>query len=203
VTKKRILLLFAHPAFHKSHANRHLLDAACGVEGVRIHDLYEEYPDFNIDIKREQGLLLEHDLIVFQHPFYWYSCPALLKEWLDLVLEHGFAYGHGGEALNGKYLLTATTTGGRAPAYARDGINYYSMREFLVPFERTAILCGMCYLPPFVVHGTRAIEGEDSLAQHAQNYADILTQLHNGTLDPETLDGTYINDILKGNETDV
>jgi putative NADPH-quinone reductase len=93
VKEKRTLLLFAHPAYQKSRVNRHLLAAAQQVEGVHIHDLYEEYPNFHIDVPREQNLLLEHDVVVFQHPFYWYSCPALLKEWLDLVLQHGFAFG--------------------------------------------------------------------------------------------------------------
>lgn len=34
-------------------------------------------------------------MIVFQHPLYTYSCPALLKEWLDRVLSRGFASGPG------------------------------------------------------------------------------------------------------------
>jgi glutathione-regulated potassium-efflux system ancillary protein KefG len=32
-------------------------------------------------------------VIVFQHPLYTWSCPALLKEWLDRVLSRGFASG--------------------------------------------------------------------------------------------------------------
>ncbi len=197
MTEKRILLLFAHPAYHKSRVNRYLLDAAKQVEGIHIHDLYEEYPDFHIDVTREQRLLLEHDVIVFQHPFYWYSCPALLKEWLDLVLQHGFAYGDEGTALQGKWLLTATTTGGRAPAYQRDGMNYYSMSEFLVPFERTASLCGMHYLPPFVVHGTRALDGDEVLVEHARHYGEILARLRDGALDL-----TYIHDLLGETNSD-
>ena len=50
-------------------------------------------------------------------PFYWYSAPALVKEYLDLVLEHGFAYGSTGRALEGKVLVNATTTGGPEAAY--------------------------------------------------------------------------------------
>jgi hypothetical protein len=74
----RVLILFAHPAFQKSRINRRLLRAVQGLENVRIHDLYEEYPDFQIDVEREQKLLLDHDIIVLQHPFFWYSGPALL-----------------------------------------------------------------------------------------------------------------------------
>lgn len=93
---KRVLVLFAHPAVHKSRINRHLADAVRGLEQVTFHDLYEAYPDFLIDVPREQELLRSHDVIVVQHPFYWYSTPAIFKEWMDLVLEYGFAYGKGG-----------------------------------------------------------------------------------------------------------
>src|SRR5882757_8032391 len=98
----KILLIFAHPAYQRSRTNRAMIEVARGMPEVRIHDLYEEYPTFQIDACREQGLLREHDVIVFQHPFYWYSCPALLKEWLDLVLEYNFAYGDYGTELSGK-----------------------------------------------------------------------------------------------------
>ncbi len=90
---KRVLILFAHPALQKSRVNRRLIAAVSNLENVTINDLYEEYPDFCVNVKREQDLLRSHDIIIFQHPFYWYSCPALLKEWEDLVLEYGFAYG--------------------------------------------------------------------------------------------------------------
>ncbi len=102
---QRILVLLAHPAHRRSRANAALRDAAKAVEGVTLHDLYEAYPDFLIDVDHEQALLLRHDVIVFQHPVYWYSSPAILKEWQDLVLEHGFAYGRAGTALAGKALL--------------------------------------------------------------------------------------------------
>jgi len=74
----RILVLFAHPALDKSRVNRVLIEGLHDLEGVTLHDLYEAYPDFGIDVAREQGLLLEHDLIVFQHPMFWYSTPAIL-----------------------------------------------------------------------------------------------------------------------------
>jgi hypothetical protein len=89
----RVLILFAHPALEKSRVNRRLIAAVQDLENVTINDLYEQYPDFYIHVKREQELLLSHDVIVFQHPFYWYSCPALVKQWEDLVLQYGFAYG--------------------------------------------------------------------------------------------------------------
>ena len=98
---RRVLLLLAHPSLDRSEVNRPMADAVAGIDGITLVDLYAEYPDFQIDIDREQQRLLEHDVIVFQHPLYWYSTPAILKEWQDLVLEHGFAYGSGGTALQG------------------------------------------------------------------------------------------------------
>ncbi|MCU7375699.1 NAD(P)H-dependent oxidoreductase [Paucibacter sp. O1-1] len=74
---------------------------------MTINDLYANYPDFLIDVAREQQLCESHDVIIFQHPFYWYSTPAIVKEWLDLVLEHGWAYGKTGTALKDKMVLSS------------------------------------------------------------------------------------------------
>ena len=35
---------------------------------MTFHDLYEAYPDFDIDVRREQALLLAHDVIVLPAP---------------------------------------------------------------------------------------------------------------------------------------
>jgi glutathione-regulated potassium-efflux system ancillary protein KefG len=182
-------VLFAHPAFERSRVNRALLEAVRGLEGVTVHDLYEAYPDFAIDVPREQRLLVEHDVIVWQHPFYWYSSPALLKEWLDLVLEHGFAFGAEGRALEGKWALQAITTGGGEESYARDGSNGRTIAEFLAPFEQTARLCRMTWLPPFVVHGTHRFASARDAAPHVAGYAHVLADLRDGNYDPAALAG--------------
>ncbi|MDO9710077.1 glutathione-regulated potassium-efflux system oxidoreductase KefF [Paracraurococcus lichenis] len=173
---QRILVLLAHPARRRSRANAALRKAAEAVEGVTLHDLYEAYPDFLIDVDREQALLVEHDVVVLQHPLYWYSSPAILKEWQDLVLEHGFAYGRAGTALAGKAMLSAITAGGTETAYGPEGLNRHTIAEFLRPFEATARLCRMRWLEPFVVHGTHLLDGA-SLARHAEAYRARLEAL--------------------------
>lgn len=183
----QILILFAHPALEKSRVNRCLIQAIHGLDSVTVHDLYEQYPDFHINVKAEQDLLLAHDIVVFHHPFYWYSSPAILKEWQDLVLEHGFAYGKGGTALHGKKVLSAITTGGGEKAYCRQGYNRFSVRELLVPFEQTAYLCGMEYLPPFVVQGTHQLQEQGQIAKHAEDYRQVITALRDNQVDWETL----------------
>jgi glutathione-regulated potassium-efflux system ancillary protein KefG len=183
----QILILFAHPALEKSRINRRLIQAIQGLDAVTVHDLYEQYPDFHINVKAEQDLLLAHDIIVFHHPFYWYSSPAILKEWQDLVLEHGFAYGKGGTALHGKKVLSAITTGGGEQAYCRQGYNRFSIRELLVPFEQTAHLCGMEYLPPFVVQGTHQIQEQGEIVQHTEAYRQVITALRDDQVNWEKL----------------
>lgn len=181
----KILILFAHPAFQRSRVHPTLLASARSLEGVTVHDLYEAYPDLMIDVPREQALLREHDVIVLQHPLYWYSSPAILKEWQDLVLQHGFAYGRDGTALHGKMMMSAVSAGGGEAAYRKEGVNRFTIVELLRPFEQTAALCGMRWLPPFVVHGTHLLEPSD-IAGHAEEYRSVLTALRDGEIDPSS-----------------
>jgi glutathione-regulated potassium-efflux system ancillary protein KefG len=177
-----ILILFAHPALQTSRINTVLVSAIQDLPGVTFHDLYEEYPEFDVDIKREQKLLLEHDIIIFHNPFYWYSTPAILKQWQDLVLEHGWAYGSQGKALHGKKFMNVLSTGGREIAYHKNGHNRFTIRELLAPMEQTANLCGMTFLPPFVVHATHQM-GSDDIEKFAQEYRNMLIALRDDQID--------------------
>jgi glutathione-regulated potassium-efflux system ancillary protein KefG len=180
---RRLLILFAHPALHKSRVNQLLLSSVESLSGVTINDLYESYPNFHVNVAREQALLLEHDVIIFQHPFYWYSSPAILKQWQDLVLEYGFAFGKNGTRLHGKLVLTAISTGGPSSAYQRSGYNYFTVRELLAPFEQTARFCGMTYLPPFVVPGVLCMQDQAELSTYGSVYRRALAALRDHALD--------------------
>ncbi len=180
---RRILILFAHPVLERSRVNRRLLEAVRGLEGVTIHDLYELYPTLDIDVKGEQQLLVDHDVIVFQHPFYWYSCPAILKEWQDLVLEHRWAYGAGGTHLRGKITFNAVTTGGAEDAYHRGGNNRFTVRELLAPWDQTAFLCGMRYLAPFAIHAALRVVDDADVATCRAGYRELLEALRDDRLD--------------------
>lgn len=173
---RRVLVLFAHPALEKSRVNRRLVEAPLDVPGVTFHDLYQAYPDFHIRVEREQELLEAHDVVVFQHPMFWYSTPAILKEWQDLVLTHGWAYGSQGTALHGKWWLHAITAGGREAAYRPDGFNEHTISELLVPLRQTARLCGMEFPPPFVLYGTHGIT-RDGIEEHVGRYRHLLEAL--------------------------
>lgn len=157
MSKNKVLILFAHPLFEKSMVNKTLLDYIPKSDDITIHDLYETYPEFDINVKYEQKLIEAHDIIIWQHPMYWYSCPPILKQWIDLVLEYGWAYGKSGNALRNKILFQVITTGGSKSNYSETGRDRYTIPELLEPFHQTAKVCGMEYLPPFVVHGTHNI----------------------------------------------
>lgn len=162
--------------------NRVLLEAITGLGGVEVRDLYELYPDFDVDVDAEQAALLRHDVVIFQHPLYWYSVPALLKQWIDLVLEHGWAYGATGDKLHGRVALHAFTAGGRVNAYQPGGYNRFPVRSLTLAFEQTAHLCGMRYLAPFVVHGTLAMD-RSAIDRAAADYVRVLEALRDGRLD--------------------
>lgn len=174
----RVLINFVHPRFESSVVNRAMVNAIKGIEGITFNDLYEEYPDYLIDVKKEQGLLLKHDVIVFQHPLYWYSAPALLKEWQDLVLEAGFAYGDSGYKLKDKFWLNAITVGGTFDSYAEEGYNHFPVDISLKPFQQTATFCGMKYLTPFAVYDSLRIDKETMISA-AESYRKHIISLQN------------------------
>jgi len=173
---QKILVIYAHPNPQHSQLNKALMQAVASLDGVTIRDLYAHYPDFDIDIKAEQGLLEQADIVVFQHPIYWYSCPAILKEWFDVVLQNGFAYGDNGSKLKGKKWLSAITTGGNNQSYSLEGKHVYSIDDFLRPFEQTANFCGMSFLPTFICHDAVHLD-KHQVEALSQKYLERLTQL--------------------------
>ncbi|GAA2267468.1 MULTISPECIES: NAD(P)H-dependent oxidoreductase [Kitasatospora] len=167
------LVVFAHPNPDTSRINSALVAQARDTEHVAVHDLYAAYPEGPIDAEREQRLLVEHDVIVLQFPFYWYSVPPRLKQWLDEVLLEGFAYGAGGDALHGKTLQLVTTTGGPEKSYRPDGYNRFTARQLLLPLDATAHLCGMVYADPLIFQGVRTYTDED-VAEAGRRYRGLL-----------------------------
>ena len=174
-----IYVLAAHPDWRASRVNRQLLSAARHTGGT-VTDLYSQYPDFFIDVVAEQARLAAAKLIVLLHPIHWYSMPPLQKLWLDEVLTYGWAYGAAtadhpshGRALAGKDLWLVASTGGSEQAYHPQGYNRYFFDAFLPPYEQTAALCGMRFLPPLILHGAHAQSAED-IADHVKVFADRL-----------------------------
>ncbi len=174
-TKKtpRIYVIAAHPHWRESRVNLQLLKAAQATPGVEVNDLYDTYPDYAINIKAEQARVARADLLVLLHPIQWYSMPALQKLWIDDVLDYGWAYGVGGRALVGKDFWLVATTGGPETSYHPSSYNRYFFDAFLPPYEQTAALCGMRFLPPLMFHGARSAPPEE-LARHVEVFRERL-----------------------------
>jgi glutathione-regulated potassium-efflux system ancillary protein KefG len=179
----KLIVYYAHPGQRHSHANAAMFAQAREIEGITLVDLYAEYPRFDISIDREQRRLLNHDVILFQFPMFWYSTPSLLKEWQDLVLEHGFAYGADGEHLRGKYMMLAVTAAGDSEAYTDKGYQHYPIRTFLTPLERTARLCHMEFIAPYVLYGSLRAPDDGRLSSHVAGYRQLLEALRDDRFD--------------------
>ena len=174
-----IVIYFAHLAIEQSIINRALRDAVRNLDRVNFRDLHELYPDFFIDTLTEQAVMRDADLIVFQHPVYWYAAPAIFKHFLDTVLVRGFAYGPEGTALHGKDFLLAASTGAPAKEYGPGGIHHYAFGDLIRPIEQTARFCGMNFLPPLVLHGGHSLS-QDVIDAHALSYRRLLEDYRPG-----------------------
>jgi glutathione-regulated potassium-efflux system ancillary protein KefF len=170
-----IVVLVGHPQQEHSRANQALMQAArqAAPQRVQVRDLYALYPDYLIDVPAEQAVLTQAQLVVWQHPIHWYGMPPLMKLWLDEVFAFGWAYGPGGKGLHGKDLWLVATTGGTEESYRPDGYNRYFFDAFLPPYEQTAALAGMRFLPPLLLHGAHRVD-EHTLVAHVQTYAQRL-----------------------------
>jgi glutathione-regulated potassium-efflux system ancillary protein KefF len=162
-----ILIIHAHPYPSRSRAGAALLNAVADLPDVKIHSLYQRYPDFDIDVAAEQAATIQARLVVWLTPLYWYSVPALMKHWIDSVLSDGFAFStatqaqaltaEAGRQLCTKRCLWAVTTGGSEYAYSAAGKHEKPFAAFVAPLEQTARFCGMEWLPPHVVQDAHGL----------------------------------------------
>ena len=66
----KFIVPFTYPRFSESIIQRAMLRRINDFEDVTVHDLHADYPDFMIEVEREQQLLLQNNVIILQHPFY-------------------------------------------------------------------------------------------------------------------------------------
>jgi glutathione-regulated potassium-efflux system ancillary protein KefF len=170
-----ICVIHAHPYPLRSRANRLLADALRGSPNLELRSLYDSYPDFDIDVLAEQRALEQAKLVVWMHPLFWYSVPALLKHWFDKVLAFGWAYGEGGTALRGKHCLWVPTTSGSDGEFTNDGLHARAFEEFSAPIEQTARFCGMEWEAPYVIYGANTLD-EARLKEHAVKLNERMAQ---------------------------
>lgn len=171
----KALVILAHPNIDDSRVNkRWRQELAQYPNEIAIHELYKEYPDWNIDVEREQRLLEAHDHIILQFPLYWYSYPPLLKKWLDDVFTHGWAYGSKGNKLNGKKFGIAMSIGDKKENYSTAGSISFTVDEVITPFKASMIHVGAIALPYFAVFGSSFKASDEEINQSAKDYIDYI-----------------------------
>lgn len=181
----KTLVILSHPNLAASVANRTVIEELKkSSQDITIRHLEELYQGYSIDVAAEQAALLAADNIVFQFPFYWYSSPPALKNWIDKVFDYNFAYGPEGDKIKGKNLIISTTLGGPQEAYLPLGYNHFRVGELLRPFEQTAYLTGLNYIEPIFTHrcvfspeANNMTEVEERARSHAKRVLEQLSQL--------------------------
>ena len=171
------LLILGDPNIGESIANKAIIEEIQKANpNIEIRNLAILYPDFKIDIAKEQEALLRHDLIVFQYPLYWYNMPAILKQWFDVVFTHQFAYGSKGDKLKDKKLLASVTVGSLEREYRTFGKHNFRINDFFKNVEQTAYFAQMTFLDPLFFHGTSAVDGftASEIERRASSYAKDL-----------------------------
>ena len=181
----RTLAILAHPTLATSVANRTIIEQfkTSGLH-IEIRHLDALYRDYEMDVAAEQKALMAADTVVLQFPFYWYSAPASLKNWIDKVFSFNFAYGPAGDKLKGKNLIVSTTVGGPKEAYTPLGYNHFRICDLLLPFEQTAYLTGMNYHEPIYTHSCVYVPGvynvkEEVEARACDHAARVIAALKN------------------------
>lgn len=175
----KTLVIVTHPEIEKSVINKRWIEELKKYpEKYTVHQLYEAYPDGKINVAKEQHLMESHDNIVFQFPFYWFSSPPLLKQWLDEVILYGWAYGsNSGFKLAGKKMTLAVTAGIDEDVYCASGKYKYTMKELLRPYELTFDYIKAQYEEPFVYYGIERNPSGEWIEKSVPMYLDFLDAL--------------------------
>ena len=185
----KILLVVAHPNIEASIANKTIIENFISLHPeTEIDELYKLYPDFKINIKKEQEKLLKADFIILQFPMFWYNAPALMRKWFEDVLEHGFAYGSKGKALQGKKLIVSITTGSPVEEYREGGIQSFTIDDLTKGFHQLANLCSMKWsgfivtgnISPFLRDNPEQLAAiKNKLKQHAEELSEKVKGKYN------------------------
>lgn len=166
----KTLVILVHPDIENSRINKSWKEELEKYpDKITIHELYKEYPDWNIDIKKEQELILKHDNIIFEFPLYWYSSPPILKKWLDDVLSFNWAYGNE-YRLKGKNIGFAVSVGGPETEYSKTGSVKFSMNEILIPFEATVEYIKANLISHYILFDATESLSEEKLLESTKNY---------------------------------
>lgn len=171
--EKKTLVIVVHPSLASSTVNKAWAEALRGE--VTLHFLYEHYPEGTpIDVRAEQTILEQHDRIIFQFPLYWYAAPSLLKEWMDKIFLDGWAYGAGGDKMEGKEIGVAVSCGGKFEQFVEGGIQRHTIESYMNVFDG---ICGFVrakYIGVHAFYDTYNPEAIKTLPLNCEKYLQFI-----------------------------
>lgn len=168
----KTLVILTHPNIEDSRVNkRWKQELIQHPDDIVVHELYKEYPHWNLDIEKEQRLVEAHDHIIFQFPLYWFSYPPLLKKWQDDVFTYGWAYGSKGGKMTGKRVGAAISVGGKKEGYSSAA---FTLDQVLTPFKASMLYVGGVMLPYFAAYGFSFQATDEEIDLSAKNYIDYI-----------------------------
>ncbi|MBC2012724.1 NAD(P)H-dependent oxidoreductase [Listeria marthii] len=168
----KTLVIIAHPNIENSRVNKVWKEALLkNTADVQIHELYQAYPNWDIDVAFEQQQLQNYDKVIIQFPFYWYSYPPLLKKWFDDVFSHGWAYGSKGDKMADKKLALAISIGDKQYNYQENAPIGYSLETLLTPFRATINHIKADYRGAHTIFGSSFEVTDEEIAENAEVYA--------------------------------
>lgn len=170
------LVIVIHPDIKNSAVNKRWVEELYKFpERYHVHQLYQVYPDEKIEVPAEQKLVEQYEKIVFQFPFYWFSCPPLFKKWLDEVLTYGWAYGSkSGYKLSGKKIALAISAGIDEQEYHHQEAYKYTLSELTRPFELSFEYVKADYQPLFAYYGLEYNSSPEWIEKSVPAYLDFL-----------------------------
>ena len=163
----KTVVIVGHPEAEKSGTQAFLKAAAAGV-GVDWHQLERPF-----DLASERKRLWQADRIVLEFPLYWYSVPAILKEWEDALFDRHLL-GPDGDRLAGKELGVVVNTGQPLADFTAGGKQSFTLSEYLRPIEGLAKACQMKYMAPLAI-GQFAYQSDDEKQALLVRYQQYLT----------------------------
>ncbi len=171
----KTLMILAHPNIGESVGNKTIKEAFAKESNTEVRHLDTLYPDFKIDIEAEQKALLEADTIVFQHPLFWYNIPAILKQWIDQVIQFGFAFGNN-YALENKKVVISFTIGSSKDLYPEETI-----QNITFPLRGLASYCKMNYIGEIHCNNINGYtdEAKENAITESKKHAQQLLELIN------------------------
>ncbi|MCH5462421.1 NAD(P)H-dependent oxidoreductase [Lactobacillus sp. LC28-10] len=176
----KTLVVVGHPQIEDSSTQQFLKEAA-NLPDVIWHPV----TSFAVNVAAEQALIKQADRLVLQFPLYWYSAPAILKNWLDQVLTRHFVYPAAMGGLVGKELGIAVSLGSPAKNFAAGAGEDFSISQIMIPFQALANKTQMTFLPTFIIDQF-GYQSDDTKANLLIDYQRYLTQERLGHFDDKT-----------------